>query len=485
MTDWHFKSATALTAAIRAGEVTSSGLLEHFIKRYEAHNGALNAIVATDFDAARTRARAADDALAKGENWGPLHGLPMTIKDALEVEGMPATGGAPQYADHRPAAHAAAVQKIVDAGAVIFGKTNVPFFSGDLQTYNDVYGTTNNPWDLARGPGGSSGGSAAALAGGLTSLELGSDIGGSIRTPAHLCGVFGHKPSYGIVSKRGHIPPVPGALMEGDLSVAGPLARSAGDLELLLKIVTGPGAMDAAGWRLDLPAPRARKPGELKAGVWFDEPMCDIDAESMNLLNKAADALGDAGAAIDRSARPDCSFAEMTEAYLVLLHSVVTVGMPAHVKQRWHQLKETLSPDDKSHKALQARGGTLTHAEWLVWHEKRQQIRAKWAAFFSQYDVMLTPVLMRPAFEHDHTSDWHKRVLTVNGVARPYMDVLLWAGPAVLAYLPASVVPVGVTSEGLPVGLQIIGPYLEDYTPIEVAKMVEGLLGGFKAPPGY
>ncbi|MCE7997240.1 MAG: amidase [Rhodobiaceae bacterium] len=485
MTDWHHQPASALLAAMDKGDVSSVELTQHFQRRFETQNAKINAIVATNFDGAAERAKQADEARAKGESWGPLHGLPMTIKDALEVVGMPAVGGAPMWKDHRPTQNADAVQRIVDAGAVIFGKTNVPFLSGDLQTYNDVYGTTNNPWDVSCGPGGSSGGAAAALAAGLTPLELGSDIGGSIRTPAHLCGVYGHKPTYGIVSKRGHLPGPPGALSESDLSVVGPLGLSANDLGLMLDVVAGPNAMSAVGWNLSLPEARTKSPKDLRVAVWLDDPYCEIDAQSAAHITNAATALKDAGAKVDFAARPDFSLEEITECYLMLLHSVVTRGMPPKVQEKWRTLLAQASPDDKSHEILQARGGLMSHGDWLDWHERREQIRAKWAAFYKDWDVVLAPTLMRPAFPHDHTPNWSKRNLTVNGKDRHYMDVLIWAGPAVLSYLPASVAPVGLTNEGLPVGVQIIGPYLEDKTPIAVAGMIEELVGGFRAPPDF
>ena len=485
MTGWHYKTAAELVRAIRDQTISSEALLDHFIARHDAHNAKINAIVATDFQAARARARMADTALAQGEIWGPLHGLPMTIKDALEVAELPATGGAPIYADHRPAIHAPAVQRIVDAGAVIFGKTNVPLLSADLQTYNDIYGTTNNPWNLNCGPGGSSGGAAAALAAGLTALELGSDIGGSIRTPAHLCGVFGHKPSYGLVPTHGHIPPPPGSFSEVDLSVVGPLARSAEDLALLLGIVAGPNKMQARGWRLDLPAPRTHHPKNLRVAVWTEDPFCETDAETVSLINQTAEALARAGARIDFAARPDFSLAESTEIYLMMLHAVIAAGMPGKIRANWEAVAKTLAPDDKSHRALQARGGSLSYADWAVWHERRERLRAHWAAFFETCDVVLAPALIRPAFPHDHEPDWYKRSVLVNDKPRDYFDLLIWAGLAVVAYLPATVAPLGVTRGGLPVGVQIIGPYLEDYTSIEAAKMIELLTGGFRAPPGY
>ena len=485
MTDLHFRSASDLSRMIRRREIGSAELTDHFIAWIEKHDPKINAVVARDFDGARKAAKAADAALARGELQGPLHGLPFTIKDAYEVAGLTSTGGNPVWKDHVPARSATAIERLQRAGAIVFGKTNVPYLSGDLQSFNEIYGTTNNPYALDCGPGGSSGGSAAALAAGFTAAEFGSDIGGSIRTPAHLCGVFGHKPSYGIVPKRGHLGPAPGNLHESDLSVAGPLARSAEDLGLLLDIAAGPGWADAAGWKLDLPPARAARPRDLRVAVWIEDSFCDIDRESAALLTDAARALEAAGAHLDWQARPDFTLAEITETYLVLLHSQTGAGMPDSVRARWAEIRRNAAPDDRSHQVLQAIGGTMNVAEQLVWKERQAQLRRKWQDFFRSYDVVLAPVLMRPAFRHDHTSNWHKRVLEVNGVERHYMDVLIWAGPAVVSYLPASVAPVGLTSEGKPVGIQIIGPHLEDRTTIAVAGMFEEILGGFTPPKGW
>lgn len=481
----HFRSAAELARMIRRREISSRELLEHFVARVELLNPKINAVVAKDIERARKLAHHADEAQARGESLGALHGLPTTIKDAFEVEGIVSTGGAPEWANNIPPRSATAIERIQRAGGIVFGKTNVPYMSGDLQTYNDVYGTTNNPWNLACGPGGSSGGSAAALAAGFTAFEFGSDIGGSIRTPAHLCGVFGHKPTFGIVPKRGHVSPPPGSLREGDLSVAGPLGRSAEDLGILLDIAAGPDWGMSSGWKLDLPPARARSPKELRIAVWIDDPFCDIDKESAALLKNAAKALEDAGARVDWNARPAFTLAEITEAYLILLHSCVGSGFPAKIKERWMAEKAKLAPDDKSHAALQMRGATMSYADRMVWEEKQTQLRARWAEFFTGYDVVLAPTMMRPAFAHDQSSNWHQRKLDVNGTARPYMDVLIWAGPAVVSYLPATTAPVGITSEGLPVGVQIIGPHMGDRTTIAVAGMLEDILGGFKAPPGY
>lgn len=483
--DLHFLSASALARAILRREVSSVELLDHFEARVREYNPVINAIVATDFDSARELARAADESYARGEIWGPLHGVPMTIKDAFAVQGLPSTGGIPELANYVPEENAVAVDRLDRAGAIIFGKTNVPYASGDLQTYNDIYGTTNNPWDVTRGPGGSSGGAAAAIAAGLTGLELGSDIGGSIRTPAHLCGVFGHKSTFGIVPKIGHLPPLPGTLSESDLSVAGPIARSAEDLALALSIVAGPHGAEANGWALDLPAPRAAKPSELRVAVWIEDPYCDIDSESAALLVEAARALEKAGARVDWKARPAFTLAESDDIYLQLLHAGITTGFPASLRARLIERAATLSADDRSHEAQQARGAAMSFLGWRELIERRAILKARWTDFFRDYDVVLAPVLLQPAFAHDQAPNWGNRRLHVNGRERNYMDVLTWAGPAVVAHLPATVAPVGLTSAGLPVGIQIIGPLYGDYTTIAVASMFEEILGGFRAPPGY
>ena len=230
----HFKSAVEMVSAIKQGRTTSVELLNLHLDRIQRYNDDINAIVAMNIDDARQRAAEADRAIEEGRDWGLLHGLPMTVKDVFEVVGMPATSGDPKLKGYIPDHNAIAVQRLIDAGAVIFGKTNVPYHASDIQSYNEIYGTTNNPWDLSRTPGGSSGGSAAALAAGLTPLELGSDIGGSVRNPAHYTGVFGHKPTIGVVPRYGHIPPMPGqvppeVMPAVPLFVVGPLARSAED----------------------------------------------------------------------------------------------------------------------------------------------------------------------------------------------------------------------------------------------------------------
>lgn len=483
MTDIEYRGAKQLVEAIGRGEVRSADVLEHYLGRVEAHNGQINAVVATDADAARARAEAADAAAARGESWGPLHGLPMTVKDTFEVVGMTCTAGAPELKDHRPARHATAVERLIEAGAIVYGKTNTPIWAGDLQTYNDVYGTTRNPWDLERAPGGSSGGSAAALASGFTALELGSDIGGSIRNPAHFCGVAGLKPSFGIVPIRGHIPGDPGNLTAADIGVAGPLARNVEDLELALDVMAGADEFDAPGWKLDLAKPRHESIADYRVAVWSDEPFCEVDREVAALIEQAADALADAGAAVDRNARPSIDMAESHEVYYSLLAGELGAGLPESLRRRLRQSPP--EEDDRSHAAIFARGAVMDHAAWLAFNERRARMRDAWRQFFGEQDVLLCPVMPRAAIPHDHSKNFQSRKVSINGRARDYTDMIVWCGMTCGVYLPAAVVPIGMTSEGLPVGLQVVANFLEDRTALHVARHLETALGGFRRPPMF
>ena len=323
-----FTTASGLSASIAAGELSALEALESCLARVAELDGPINAVVALDEEGARAAAAAADLALARGRTLGPLHGVPMTIKDSFETAGLASTSGAAALASHVPAADADAVARLRAAGAVIFGKTNVPLMAGDMQTYNDVYGTTNNPWDRGRTPGGSSGGAAAALALGLTPLELGSDIGGSIRTPAGFCGIYGHKSSWGVVPIRGHIPGPPGSLTVADLAVAGPMARSAADLELGLEVLAAPRAWDAVAWRLELPAARARELRDFRVAAWLDDPACRVDSAVRELLEAQVAELRAAGVHVDSEARPALTLEDAHETYLPLLGAVIGSACP-------------------------------------------------------------------------------------------------------------------------------------------------------------
>jgi amidase len=467
--------------------VGSRELLEHFLARIDRLNSKINAVVTLDVERARHAADAADAARARGTLLGPLHGLPMTVKDTFETAGLRTTAGAPELAQHVPAADAVAVARLRAAGAVILGKTNTPIYAGDAQTYNAVFGTTNNPWDVRRTPGGSSGGSAAALAAGLTGLELGSDIGGSIRHPSNWCGTYGHKPSHGLVPQRGHIPGPPGTLAEIDLATVGPMGRAADDLVLGLDVLAGPDADRAVAWRLSLPPPRRLALRDFRVAAWLDDPAIPVESEVRDRLEGAVAALRAAGVTVDERARPALSLADAFRDYLRLLSPLMVAGLPP---VQWEGIvahADQLDPAAQGYDDKFARFATARHRDWLQANEARAGYRARWEEFFRDHDVLLCPVDPVTAFAHDDTQPIGRRtIVSAEGATRPYLDVLGWVGAiGNLCWLPATVAPVGQTPAGLPVGIQIVGPYLEDRTPIEFARRMVDVTGGFTPPPGF
>ena len=483
MSDPNFHSAIELAARVARREISSRELLDVFLARVERRNPALNAVVTFDVERAREHAAAADEDLAHGRIRGPLHGLPMTIKETFEIAGVRTTAGAKDLSDHVPTTDAAVVQRLRAAGAVIFGKTNVPFMAADVQSYNELFGQTNNPWDPARTPGGSSGGSAAALAAGLTPIEFGSDIGGSIRTPANWCGVYGHKPTFGIVPRRGHIPGPPGTLSEADLSVAGPMARSAEDLDLLLRLTAGPLEDRAIAWRLDLPPPRRASLRDYRVAAWIDDPHCPVDAEVATALRATVDALRRAGVAVDEVARPPIGLRDLERLYFRLLAPVMMAGMPAPVFASFVDRATGLDdhPEDPVERFVKY--GTARLRDWYGADEARQRLRAALAGFFREHDVLLCPGAVVPAIPHDHTDPMPARTIEVNGRRRGYYDLFTWIALATTALHPATMAPVGRTAGGLPVGVQIVGPYLDDRTTIDFARRLGELIGGFEEAP--
>ena len=489
MDNLEFLSASQLVKAISGRQISSVELLNFYKKRIKQLNPKINAIVATDFNTAEKRARAADEALVKGELWGPLHGLPMTVKDSIEVVGMPCTSGYPGLKEHLPKKNADVIESMLGAGAIIFGKTNLPMFGQNFQSFNEVYGQTNNPWDVSRVPGGSSGGSAAAMAAGFTGLEIGSDIGGSIRNPAHFCGVYSHKPTYDIVSFKGHIPPFPGLFpgdysMSGDIAVIGPLARSAEDLDLVMRIITKPPKTHQVAWKLELPPPRKKSLKEYRVGLWLDDPDFPVDTLVVDCIQRLVDKLSRAGALI-REKHPDISFKDCHDIYTKLLTAVPNAGLSKEILEHFSQEAPRLAEDDKSFRAQLIRGTTMGHRDWIFLDFMRLMMRQKWADYFNDFDVLLCPAVPVTAFVHDR-SDFFERTLEVNNTQKPYFDTLsAWAGLTCVSYLPATIAPAGLAENGLPVGLQIVGPYLEDKTPIHFAGLIEEITGGFQSPPGF
>ena len=478
-----FATATELTRALRDRTVSSRELLDHLLGLLEQRNPGLNAIVALDTDRALAAAGAADAATARGDAVGPLHGLPMTVKDVWETEGLVTTSGAPELAGYVPRADALAVGRLKAAGAIIFGKSNTPLYAGDIQTFNDVYGVTNNPWDATRTAGGSSGGAAAALAAGLTPLELGSDIGGSIRNPAHYNGVYGLKPSWGIVPVRGHIPGPPGSLVETDVGCGGPLARSIEDLRTALGVIAGPGPEDAAAWRLDLDAgpeigdvTGLRVATVLAEGSYLLPVAGDVRARLDTFVSRVADA----GAQVDAVPLP-VPLAQGMRTWQELVLPIIGMGLPDEAFAEFAQL-ETVPGDDLLLAA--ARAFASRYRSWGRANGARQAQRAAWAALFQRFDVVLAPVMPTTAFPHDTAGTIADRTLDIDGSAVPHLVTMAWCGAIGSVLLPVVTLPAGLTPAGLPVGIQVIGPFLSDLRLLRIAELLQAAAGSnFARPP--
>jgi amidase len=474
-------TARTLADKIRSRELSSLEVVDYFLARIERYNPQINAVVELDAERARANARQADVAVARGAALGPLHGVPMTIKDAFEVAGLHTTAGAQLWKDHVSSRDAVVVARLKAAGAIILGKTNTSAFCSDVQSFNALHGTTNNPWDPSRTPGGSSGGAAAALASGMTPIEFGSDVAGSIRTPSGFCGLYGHKPSYDLVPPLGHMPPGPGTLSPPDLSVVGPMARSADDLAYMLEIVAGPLPEVAIAQRLVLPPPRAASLRGYRVAAWLDDPGFPVAASVRSCLERVTEALRRAGVRVDDT-HPEIELRGLYDLYRYLLDSVMMAGASPKIRAT---LEAARAGDPADPRTKFAQHALMRHSEWIACDEMRAHARVAFANLFQQYDVLLMPITMLPAFAHDHSEPQSWRKLVVNGVQRPYDDLFAWVAPATLTYLPATAAPAGRTAQGLPVGIQIVGPYLEDRTPIDFAGRLADLIGGFEPPPGY
>ena len=449
--DYPTAAAGELVAALADRRIGALELTDTAIARIEAVDGPINAVVVRDFDRAREAARAADTALARGER-RPLLGLPMTVKESHNVAGLRTSWGVEMFGEWIAPTDSIGVARLKAAGAVILGKTNVPPFLADWQSDNPVYGRTNNPIDLTRSPGGSSGGAAAALAAGMVALEFGSDIGGSIRVPAAFCGVYGHKPSYGIIPLRGHAPPgVDGAPIP--LAVVGPLARNAADLSLALDVLAGPADDEAVGWRLDLPPARHPRLADYRVLVLTHHPLAAADDEMVAAIEALADRLSAAGARVSRQSLALPDLAAMHQTYMTLLGALMSSPEQGN------------APD-----ALKAFGFVVaTHAQ--------ARFRRAWAALFETVDVIIAPCLGGGAYPHMPPDALGERTLLVNGNPEPMMSQMAWPGLATLPNLPATAMPIGHFANGMPIGVQIIGPYLQDRTTIAFAGLVERELG--------
>ncbi len=451
MSDPTLWSTTRQSAAIAGRELGARELTQAVIDRIERLDGHVNAVITRDFEAALERATVADEEISAGRRRGPLHGVPITVKDALQTAGLRSTGGAVELRDSVPDVDAPVVQAVREAGANIIGKTNLPRWSGDIQSFNEMFGTTNNPWDLSRVPGGSSGGAAAAVAMGFTSFEIGTDIGGSIRFPASFNGIWGHKPSFGVVPSTGYLDHALGGTTEADVNVIGPLARSRDDLELLLGLL----ARARPPWIAQLP-PAPLDLSDLRVAAWLDDDFCRVDSEVLQVTERVVDALEASGVAVDRTSRPDVDFAEAFELGLWLVGCAIS------------QAGEDEGPG---------------HRVWLDRHRRREEIRAAWAAWFEGVDAVIMPVGFVPPFPHSQEGNFYTRTLEANGEQRGYHEIVRWTILTGMAYLPATVPPLGTTDSGLPIGCQIVGPYGSDLTTIALAGHVGDLMGGYSPPP--
>ena len=436
------ESAHAVVAAIAAGRLSAREACDAAIARIERLDGALNAVVVRDFERAREQAAMRDRQLAQGLRL-PLLGLPITVKESYDVAGLPTTWGLPPFRDFRPKEDAVVVARLKAAGAVILGKTNVPPSLADWQSTNAIYGRTVNPHDPSRSPGGSSGGSAAALASGMVALECGSDIGGSIRVPAAFCGVFGLKPSFGLVPTRGHgFPGTDGAGIE--LAVAGPLARNAVDLEIALDVLAGADAMDSVAWRVDAPPARVHGLADCRLLVLDTHPRARTDAVIRTALGRLAAEASNAGATVARESAllPDLGAAH--DDYVAMLSTIVTRGAP--------NVQTVISAH-----------------EWFALLDKQMHLRRRWQALFERFDAVIAPAFGTVAYPHVDAPDMARSTLVIDGEATPYGAQLAWPGVATFANLPAVSVPIDRTPDGLPIGAQVIGPFLQDRTTIAIA----------------
>lgn len=468
--------ATALLQALDGRRISAVELLEEVARRSARLNPKVNAVVVEDLPGARAAARHADQKREAGERdeaLGLLLGLPMTVKDTFDVDGMPASSGLQAYLG-RAAGDAAVVGRARSEGAVIWGKTNVPVLAADWQTFNSLYGVTRNPWDLERTPGGSSGGAAAALALGLAALEIGSDIGGSLRIPASFCGIYAHKPTFGLTPHRGQVPPRPGAAAERDLNVAGPMARSARDLRLLLSVMS-PGPIPAR-------APPAPLQG-LRVAAVLEAPGLHLDAEVREVVERFLEDLLREGARVDLTPFP-VPPEELLDVYLQLLYpllasdlgpgrrrSLEALRLPARVfggRARWARL---------------VTAATASHWDWLEANEARAQFGRTLRGFFGRFDVLIMPCAPVTAFPHAHGPEKRRALRCSDGRKIPYDALLGWVALASACGLPATAAPVGVSARGLPVGVQIVGPRGGDSRTLAVAQACEEAFGGFRLPP--
>jgi amidase len=474
-----FSSASQAAEAIRKKQISSVELTRRAFERIDRYNPKVNAFAYQLREQALAQATSADKTQSQGHSLGVFHGVPVHVKEAFAVAGQPDTWGLPPLRDSKAPKNSEVVNRLLGAGAVLIGATNVPVNLSDGQSYNPIYGTTNNPWDLGRTPGGSSGGSAAALAAGLGYLSIGSDMAGSIRTPAHFCGIYGHKPTLDLVSMQGHLPG--GAVFpvgfSTNLAVAGPLARSANDLLAALRVLGGPTDWDAKAWKWEMPPPRARSLKDFRVGYVLDDPIAPPTAEVKALLKNAVEHVRLNGATLKPGWPEGFRAEELLKNYFFYLDAMLFSLAPPEEQERMRKAYvESGAP---------APGALASFADWQQQNFRRLAFRAQWQAYFDRVDVFLSPAVFCPAFPQDQSEPLEQRMISTPTGPRHYNDILNWDALASLTGCPATVAPIGRTQAGLPVGIQIMGPFWEDATTIGFAEFLAQEVGGFSAPPGF
>ena len=474
-----YRTATEMLVALDNKTISSTELVEMHVQRIEERDGTLNAIPVRTFDRAREAAERADRARASNEP-APLLGLPLTLKESTQTAGLPQSAGIEPLKDYRPASDGPIAQRVFAAGACLLGKTNIPVALSDWQADSPVYGRTSNPWNLECTPGGSTGGGAAALAAGMTPLEIGSDIGGSIRVPAAYCGLYGHRPSETAVPRSGAFP-------FGDLEnlaivmgVQGPLARSAIDLELLFDVVAGPSLDEKVGWHLGLPEARGEQLSEFRVAIMPSLDMVQPSAEMRAKVDEHAVFLEKAGAKVGE-AMPDVDRRAYFNDYMTLLAVSTSIGESRSARER--TALETAGRNQEFMDAM-GKGFTLDAVDYIMLLNRREVARQAWRAFFNEWDVLVCPAALDAAFQH-HIGPQLDRALNLDGTEVPYMLNFVYPMWAIFTGQPATAFPAGLNSTGLPLGLQAIGPYLEDRTTMRFAQLLERQWYSFTPPPSY
>lgn len=480
----HYADATQLVADLKRRKISARELLELTIARIEALDPQINAVVVRDFERARREARDADEALDRGDG-RPLLGLPMTVKEAFNVAGLPTTWGLPGTAQPPVGEDAVAVSRLKAAGAVIIGKTNIATMLADWQSANPVYGATSNPWDLSRTSGGSSGGGAAALAAGMLSLEFGSDLAASLRAPASFCGVYAHKPTFGIVPTRGLAPPgAPAGPMAPalDLAVIGPMARSARDLELALSVTVGADTPADLACKIALPPPRRDRLTDFCVLVLDQHPSIPTASSIRDAIHRRADALAKSGCRVLNASKRLPSLVDNAALFVELLLSQFSAESSDEAFATARAAADSLPDGLDALSAAGARGPALSHRDWVRADRRRLQQAASWRELFAEVDVVLCPAMPTTAFRHDDAAV-RQGQLSVDETTMPYNAQPLWAALASVTGQPATVAPIDVDAEGLPIGAQLIGPLFEDRTTLRFAELMAIEFGGFVAPP--